>query len=330
MSLQIFPAKSRYRMKYTHILIILVLLCVSFSNAQDNLTSAFEFLRTDFNPRTAAMANAFLSPTNDVSTMFVNPAGMSYIEQDQFAINYTNHILDINGGMAAYARRFPKYGVLSVGLLYMDYGDFEETDENAQPLGRQFGANDFALGVGIANNLDEQFSYGINMKYAFSKLESYNASAIAFDFGLYWAVPDTDNLSFAVTLMNIGHQFEYFQDTKENLPVNFRVGFSKKLAHLPLEIAGSLNELNMDTNKGLDRIKRFSIGGEFTLSEKLRIRLGYNNDIHNNVESTNDYRFGGVSAGFGFYFKKFRIDYAYSNYGALGGISRFGIFGSLD
>jgi hypothetical protein len=309
---------------------MILLLSVSVSYTQDNITSAFEFLRTDFNPRTSAMSNSFLSPTNDVSTMFVNPAGLSYLEQDQYAINYTNHILDINGGMAVYARKFPKYGVLSVGVLYMDYGDFEATDENAKLLGKQFGANDFALGIGIANPLDDQFSYGINLKYAFSKLESYNASAIAFDFGLHWAVPYTDNLSFAVTLMNIGRQFVYYKDTKETLPVDFRIGVSKKLAHLPLEIAASLNELNVETDKSLDLIKRFSIGGEFTLSKKLRVRLGYNNDLHNNFESTDDYRFGGVSAGFGFYFKKYRIDYSYSNYGALGGINRFGFFGSLD
>lgn len=317
-------------MKFYYAIVLLIILSVSISFAQDNLTSAFEFLRTDFNPRTAAMSNAFISPTDDVSAMFVNPAGMSYIEQDQYAINYTNHILDINGGMAVFAREFPKYGVLSVGLIYMDYGDFEETDENAQSLGRQFGANDFALGIGIANHLDDQFSYGINMKYAFSKLQSYNASAIAFDFGLYWAVPYTTNLSFAVTLMNIGRQFVYFQDTKENLPVNFRVGGSKKLDHLPLEIAVSLNQLNVETDKTSDLIKRFSIGGEFTLSKKLRVRLGYNNDLHNNFEALDDYRFGGISAGFGFYFKKYRIDYSYSNYGALGGISRFGFFGSMD
>jgi hypothetical protein len=91
-----------------------------------------------------------------------------------------------------------------------------------------------------------------------------------------------------------------------------------------------LNELNVVSDKFFDRFKRFAFGGEFTLSERLRFRLGYNNDLHSNVESTNDYRFGGISAGFGLYIKKFRIDYAYSNYGALGGINRFGITGSLD
>jgi hypothetical protein len=271
-----------------------------------------------------------MSPTNDVSAMYVNPAGLSYIEQDQYAISYTNHILDINGGMAAFAHNFPKYGVLSVGILYMDYGDFEETDDNAQPLGRQFGANDFALGFGIANHLDEHFSYGVNMKYVFSKLESYNSSAIAFDFGIHWAVPYTDNLSASVTLMNIGRQFDYYKDRKETLPINFRMGVSKKLEHLPLEVALSLNDLSTDANDAFDLIKRFSVGGEFTLSEKLRLRLGYDNDMHGDVESTDDFRFGGISAGFGVYIKSFRIDYAYSNYGALRGISRFGLFGTLD
>jgi hypothetical protein len=316
-------------MRFIHFLYI-IFLFVSVSLAQHDMTAAFEFLRTDFNPRTSATSNAYMSPTNDVSAMYVNPAGLSFIDQDQFAINYTNHILDINGGMAAFARNFPKYGVLSVGILYMDYGDFEETDDNAQSLGRQFGANDFALGIGIANHLDEHFSYGVNMKYAFSKLASYNASAIAFDFGLHWAVPYIENLSASVALMNIGRQFDYYKNRKETLPVNFRMGVSKKLAHLPLEIAFSLNDLNTDTNEILDLIKRFSVGGEFTLSEKLRLRLGYDNDLHSDVESTDDFRFGGISAGFGVYFKNFRIDYAYSNYGALGGISRFGLFGTLD
>lgn len=310
--------------------IYIVFISVSISIAQHDQTSAFEFLRTDFNPRTSATSNAFMSPTNDVSAMYINPAGLSFIEQDQFTINYTNHILDINGGMAAFARNFSKYGVLSVGILYMDYGEFEETNDEAQEVGRQFGANDFALGFGIANHLDEHFSYGINMKYVFSKLENYNSSAIAFDFGLHWVIPYTDNLSAAVTLMNIGRQFDYYKNRKETLPVNFRMGISKKLAHLPLEIALSLNDMNVDTNEALDLIKRFSVGGEFTVSEKLRIRLGYDNDLHGDVESTDDYRFGGISAGFGFYFKNFRIDYAYSNYGALGGISRFGLFGTLD
>ena len=316
-------------MRFIHFLYI-IFLFVSVSLAQHDMTAAFEFLRTDFNPRTSATSNAYMSPTNDVSAMYVNPAGLSFIDQDQFAINYTNHILDINGGMAAFARNFPKYGVLSVGILYMDYGDFEETDDNAQSLGRQFGANDFALGIGIANHLDEHFSYGVNMKYAFSKLASYNASAIAFDFGLHWAVPYIENLSASVALMNIGRQFDYYKNRKETLPVNFRMGVSKKLAHLPLEIAFSLNDLNTDTNEILDLIKRFSVGGEFTLSEKLRLRLGYDNDLHSDVESTDDFRFGGISAGFGVYFKNFRIDYAYSNYGALGGISRFGLFGTLN
>ena len=316
-------------MRFIHFLYI-IFLFVSVSLAQHDMTAAFEFLRTDFNPRTSATSNAYMSPTNDVSAMYVNPAGLSFIDQDQFAINYTNHILDINGGMAAFARNFPKYGVLSVGILYMDYGDFEETDDNAQYLGRQFGANDFALGFGIANHLDEHFSYGVNMKYVFSKLENYNSSAIAFDFGLFWAIPFTEDLSAGVTLMNIGRQFDYYKGSKEDLPVNFRMGVSKKLAHLPLEVAFSLNEMNVDTENLYDLIKKFSIGGEFTLSEKLRLRLGYDNDLHADVESTDDYRFGGVSLGFGIYIKNFRIDYAYSNYGALGGISRFGLFGTLN
>jgi hypothetical protein len=298
--------------------------------AGNEITSGFEYLRTDFCPRTAATSNAFLSATGDISTLFVNPAGMAFLEQPQYTFNYTNYILDINGGMAGYAQKYGKLGIVSIGLVYMNYGTFDYTDENANSTGETFSANDLALGIGIANHLDEQFTYGVNLKYAFSKIENYNASAIALDFGLMYAAPFQENLNFAVSVQNLGSNFEYYDSHKETLPMSIRIGFSKKLAHLPLEFAASLNDLNVRADNILDRIKRFSVGGEFTLSEMLRLRLGYNNNLHSGFNDISSSKFGGVSGGLGIYWKSFRFDYAYSNFSALGTIHRFGITGSLD
>jgi hypothetical protein len=300
--------------------------------AENSLTSSFEFLRTDFSPRTAAMSNSFTALRGDINGQFINPAGLAYVEQRQYYFNYTNYLLDINGGAAGYAHLHPGFGTLSVGLVYMDYGTFTETDEFAVETGNEFSANEIALGVGVSNFLDKNWAYGVNAKYVFSKIADFNASAVALDFGLIYDAPFQDNLHFAFSVLNIGNNFEYYGKRKESLPLSMRLGLTKKLAHLPLELGVSLNDINVTSEDFADRLKRFSIGGEFTLSKSLRLRLGYNNDLKNslNTENESGSNFGGVSGGLGFYLKRFRFDYSYSSFGLLGSTHRFGIAGWLD
>jgi hypothetical protein len=317
-------------MKLFYIFILIVGLGLHTLEANNRLTSGFEYLRTDFSPRTTAMSGAFVAVNGDLSAMFVNPAGLASVNQKQFTFNYTNYLLDISGGMAAYAQRFESLGVLSIGLVYMNYGEFQQTDEDANLMGNTFSANDIALGLGIANHLDDHFSYGLNLKYAFSQIHDYNASAVALDFGLIYAAPFEENLNIALSVTNIGSNIKYYESTKEALPLNISLGFSKILAHLPLEIAASLNNINVQADDLVGRIKRFSIGGEFRLSELLRLRLGYNNGLNRNFAETGNEKFGGISGGLGIYWKNLRFDYAYSSFSLLGGVHRFGITGSLD
>jgi len=312
--------------------IFLIIILINPLNAGNSLTSSFEFLRTDFSPRTAALSNAFTGLRGDINGQFINPAGLASLETRQYTFNYTNYLLDINGGSAGYAHLFPKYGVLGVSLTYMDYGAFKETDEYAVETGNEFSANDFALGIGLSNFLDENWAYGVNLKYVYSKIAEFNASAVALDFGLIYEAPFQEGLHMAFSVLNIGSNFEYYGDRKESLPQSIRLGVTKKLAHLPLVLGISLNDINVNADKFTDRLKRFSIGGEFTLSNSLRLRLGYNNDLKNSLqtEGESSSKFGGLSGGLGFYLKKFRLDYSYSSFGLLGTTHRFGISGWLD
>lgn len=297
--------------------------------AGDRLTTGFEFLRTDFNPRTAAMAGSFLTMTGDVNGVFINPAGTADLQQQNYSFNYTGYLLDINGGTAAYNRVFPKLGVLTAGVAYMDFGAFDATDNDAVSTGSTFSANSFAFITGWSGHLDEHFSYGINAKYIFSKIERYSASALALDFGMLYKAPFEQNLVFAVTLSNVGTNITYFKNQKEPLPQSLRIGVSKKLAHLPLEITLSLNDLNRSGESVADYFKRFSVGGEFRASEMLRLRAGYDYSLYDGLNSTENEKFGGISAGVGILWKTFRLDYSYSNFSVLGNVHRFGFSGSI-
>ena len=116
------------------------------------------------------------------------------------------------------------------------------------------------------------------------------------------------------------------------MPTNLRIGFSKILAHLPLEIGFNFTDVNVTADSFSDRIKRFSIGGEFRLSDALRVRLGYNNRLRSDLDDDRlqETGFTGMSGGLGIYVKNFRIDYAMSDFGLLGTTHRFGFSMNIE
>jgi hypothetical protein len=65
------------------------------------------------------------------------------------------------------------------------------------------------------------------------------------------------------------------------------------------------------------------------LSELLRLRLGYENELNHDLDTGSGNGFAGVSLGFGLVWNDYRFDYSFSSMGALGGINRFGIFGTF-
>ncbi len=309
--------------------IIFIFCVLSFSLYAGIGTSGFEFLKIDFNPKSSAMGGAYLGMRGDVSSILHNPAGMSFADTRQFNFNYVNYLLDIGGGQAAYSQRIPGYGQISGIISYFNYGSFEETTEFANKTGNSFSASDIAIGISYADVLEEYFSYGVTLKYIHSKIEMYNASAFAVDLGLMYEAPFEKDLYFGLSLLNLGQPISAFISTKESLPLSLRFGVSKKLAHLPLEINIALNDLNVEENNFWDRMKKFSIGGEFTISELIRLRLGYNNDIHQGLDTGTGVGFSGVAIGLGIHISDYRFDYGFSSFGDLGATHRIGLTGNL-
>ena len=292
-------------------------------------TSGFEFLRIVFNPRSSAMAGAFVAMRGDVSGIMHNPAGMAFGEGQHVSFDYVNYLLDIGGGQAAYSQRIEGFGQISGVISYFNYGSFDETTEFAQKTGNQFGAHDISFAVSYADHLEKYFSYGVSVKYIHSKIDMYTASAIAADFGLLYEAAFEDDLYFGLSLLNLGTPISAFISTKESLPVRLRLGMTKKLAHLPLEFNIALNDLNVYEKDVWERLKKFSIGGEFTLSDLLRLRLGYNNDIHQGLDTGTGAGFSGVALGLGIYYNAYRFDYGFSSFGDLGNTHRIGISAAL-
>jgi hypothetical protein len=291
---------------------------------------AYDFLKVDPSARASALAGAFETYTDDPNIIFYNPAGLSTIQGKRVSASFGKYLLDINFGTASFNMKYKDFGWFGAGVKYFNYGTFDYMDENGVPTGGTFSANDLMLSVGYSNYLYDVLNYGINVKYIYSNIADYKSSAIAFDFGLLYMIP-SQQMNLAFTVNNIGTQLKSYIDTKEDLPLDIRVGFSKKLEHLPLQLSVSFSDLNQKRDKFLQYFRSFAIGGEFTFSENISARIGYNNQRRQDLKLGTSLGIAGFSAGIGIHFlDRYSFDYSLNSLGKVGSTHRFNVGYKFD
>lgn len=313
-------------------LFVLASLTIFFAESlrsQSAGTTSFEFLKNQYSPRGAAMGGNLMAVSGDIQAILYNPASLAGNTLRLWDINYVDHLIDFKAGQLSYAQPLKSIGNFYSTLLYFNYGEFNETDEFGDYTGRTFNASEFALSAGITNHLGEGFDYGVGVKYLYSSLESYNASAVALDAGLIYNATFLDDLTLGFSLLNLGITLDNYTSQQEKLPLLIQIGFSKRLAHLPLLLTGSFQDLAISSDAFTDYLKRFAIGGEFDISEIIKFRLGYQNQINQDVKPIGRTILSGFSLGLGVYWRQFRLGYAYTNFGDLGSQNRLGISGSF-
>lgn len=314
---------------YSPFCLLLILIITVSGFSQSAGTTSFEFLRSQYCARGAGMGGNLMAIKGDINAMLYNPAALSGNNEQLWSVNYIDHLIDFNAGNISYAQPFRNWGNFSVALLYFNYGNFDETNEFGEVTGRTFSASEFALNIGYSNKLGAGFDYGLGIKYIYSSLENFNSSAIALDAGLIYSVPGVRDLTLGVTLLNLGTTIDSYTDYKDRLPLILQIGLAKRLEHLPLLITGSFQDLSSGKDGITDQLTRFSLGGEFDISEIIKFRLGYQNEINQDVKPLGRTILSGFSLGLGIYWRQFRLDYSYSNFGDLGNQNRISISGSI-
>lgn len=305
--------------------IVLALLIIFSSNSvYSQANSTFNFLKLDIGARASSLGGSFNSQTNDVNSIFYNPAALSTLKNKQASVGFFKYLLDINSGNAAFSQRYKNIGYFGAGIRYINYGSFEKFDEQSNSLGT-FTANEIALSLGYSNISKNNFHYGINLKFIYSKIDIYSSTAVAADLGILYSIPVTQ-WNFGVSLLNAGTQLSEYNSTKEKLPVDLRVGISKKLEHLPLRVHFEIDNLTQNADKFFDRFKNLSVGGEFDFSDNVKFRLGYNNGDRQNLSTGSSLGVAGFSTGLGIKFlKSYSLDYAFNSMGKVGSTHRIDV-----
>lgn len=250
-------------------------------------TSASEFLRIPVGARASAMS-AFAATVNDPSAMVLNPAGLADVDGNQVLVEFTDWYLDFTHSYVGIGIPTKK-GVAGIHVLAMNYGEFDETTEQAQGLtGRTFNAYSLTVGGSYSQYMNENLSIGGTIKFVYEKIENTSASGLAFDVGTLYETP-FDQIRFGVSITNVGSKMQIQGnglisqcDPDESSEGNANIDCNRSTSEydLPLMLRVGLAwdafqsedlraTLTIDGNNPSNNVQSVSIGGEISLMNDL-------------------------------------------------------------
>lgn len=332
-------------------LTLTLLLSVFAAAAQIGGRSVYQFLNLVPSARVAAQGgNAIANTENDLNFALWNPSLLRPEMNGQVSISMVDYMSDIVLGDVSYAYHHKKAGTFMADLRYLDYGDFDRTNVVGQKLG-QFTATDVAFSVGYSYQLDTNWSFGGNLKYINSQLDSYSSNGTALDLATTYQIP-AKRIAIALVAKNLGFQFTPYDQQRENLPFEIQLGFSNRLEHLPLRWQISLEQLetfDLRYNDPNDRqvnqltgeveenspglwnnfVRHVVLGAEFAPAEFLNFQVGLAGRRRQELNLDTRRTGAGWSFGVGFKISKFKINYGRSNFHVAGGANHFSIITDL-
>ncbi len=292
-----------------------------------------QFLKLGVGARAAAMGDAFTALSGDPVSVFYNPAGCAAVQGFTLMLNQTNWIADIQHKAAVLSYNTGQFGVFTVNYIKVDYGTMERTVVDAHAwegylsLG-EFTVNEYAVGVGYATRITDRFFIGGQVKYAYQDLgttyawqylqtqfetsgEVKNKSeAVAYDFGTFY--------NFGFKNIRIGMSVQNFAN--KPLPLTFRFGAAVDLNEFLFPDAGShVLTLAVDGLHPKDYSERVHFGLEYVFDQTVALRGGYK--LNYDAEGLS----GGIGLRTTLMGTTIAFDYAFTDFGALGSVSRLSL-----
>lgn len=310
------------------ILVLILILSVSVSYAQliPNLggqktgTSALQFLKIGHGARATAMAETYVAVSDDISSLFWNPAGLVAFKENGVTFSHTEWFVDTRLEFFGGVYHFGGNNALGISLTALSTEDMKVTTE-LQPFGtgQYFRYSDIAVGLSYARQLTEQFSFGATVKYIEETLGELKMRTVVGDLGTFYKT-GLGTTRFAVSISNFGAQVSPTGSvdliggrTADNFqkfppPTLFKIGFAME----PVLTLTNRLTTSIQLNSPNDNAEHVSVGAEYAYKEMFFLRAGYKF----NVDAEN------FSAGAGFKlpisFAKMNMDYAVTNYRQLG------------
>ena len=295
--------------------------------------SGWQFLKINGDSRQAALGNAFTAiSSGDANSVFGNPASLSDIENVDVQINVLKWIADINYQSFAAGYNLDDYGVIAVSLAMLDYGAIPDTinapssNGGTAPFltGKNFSANDFAVGFTYSKKITENLSVGGTIRYMEQHIAELSMNNWSLDIGtLYYT--GFRSLRIAITARNFGPDSRFGGWSEEyqtesdyvRMPLDFRAGLAMDFFDDP----GNPHLLTaiVEGTHPNDGKEKFHFGLSYSFDKMFFLRAGYklNYDVQRFTFGAGiKYPIGSTTG---------TINYAYVDFGELTQVHTFSL-----
>ena len=300
-------------------------------------TTAAALLKIGLGARPIGMGGAFAASSDDLSSIYWNPAGLGASYGSKAVFNHVNWIADVALEHAAVAIRVGDVGVLGAFVTALTMDEMPvRTLEAPEGTGERFTAGGLVAGVTYARALTDNFSIGFNAKYVTENIWNSSASAFALDVGTLYRIPVLNELRLAASVSNFGTKMKmegrdnleimqvggsdgnlintYVEYDQFDLPLLFRVGVAADLVKAEtMRLTAELDAVHPN-----DNTEYINVGTEVAWTETVFLRAGWKSLFERDTEQ----RF---TLGVGFHYRfadavLLALDYAYQDFGRLNNV----------
>jgi hypothetical protein len=159
--------------------------------------------------RGTALGGNFIAGITGVDAMYWNPAGVAGSTRTaEVMVSQMNYFADIDLTYLALQANVGKFGFLGASIKTMNFGDIEETTNNAPDgTGSTFSPGYMTLGLTYARSMTDRILFGVTTKLVSERIMTVSATGFAFDFGVQY---NTEmGLRLGVTLRNLGSSMRF-------------------------------------------------------------------------------------------------------------------------
>jgi len=265
--------------------------------AQSAGNSGLSFLKLGFGARNVAMGDAGAAASNDVTSLFYNPAKLTDAQGNQIMLMHNAWIQGVNSELLGAKTNI--FGIpFALGLNVTSVNDIPiRTQASTNPLST-FNAEYFSGSISTGFYAAKNISVGATIKYLYEGLYINESTGIGFDFGINYKTP-IEGLNAVAVIRNLGSMNKLSNESTV-LPTEVRFG---------PEYQFSFPDNKIGVNVAAEFLKytptndvHFNFGAEVIYDNLIALRGGY----QSNYISKN------FTGGVGIMWGNLNFDYAFT------------------
>lgn len=288
--------------------------------------------------RVLGMGKSFVGQADDIGSIFMNPAGLSSVNNTQYTSMSGKFVNEVNyfnlGGTIP--SRWGTFGIAYVDSNIGFSGPSAVVDQNTQRVtpstteSGSFGSNNsvFLLSFGAPTKMPD-LSIGGTLKLFSQTLAGPQVSAgsaLGYNMDMGIKYSPRREIGMGAIYQNFipyeaGGRLHWSSGANESLPSVLKMGMNLKLLGENgfKQFRDHTLTLNIDNDFNIGRLglpNLYHLGLEWAPVEVLNLRLGFDQDALGSGDGAAGVA-NNLTAGVGFFFRAFRFDYAYHQYFGL-------------